>query len=381
VLFLAFAVAAYFGVRYYLARPVPQASRLVMPGAVPVTAATAKRTSLGIYFDAIGTVTPIYTASITSQVNGQVIAVHYKEGQLVHKGDLLIEIDPRQYQAQVLQAQGTLDRDTQVLAQAKMDLERYRAAWARNAIPRQQLEDEEKVVLQNEGLVTSDRGALQFAQVQLGWTKITAPFTGRIGLRLVDPGNIVVLSAGNLVNATTSLAVLVETQPITVVFVLPQDNLPDVRKQMQHGGLPVYALDRAMEHKIATGTLMALDNQIDTTTGTVKLRAQFENADEALFPNQFVNTRLLVKTLAGAITVPSQAIQHNGQAAFVYAIHNGQAQVTNVKPGATEGGLTAVEGLSAGTQVVTSGFEKLQDHAPVTVAKPATSPTKGKASR
>jgi len=369
---IACAVLAYLlAQRYGLWKRAPQASRLMAPAAIPVTTATAKRRNVGVYLEAIGTVTPLYTASITSQVNGLVIAVHYTEGQLVHKGDPLIDIDPRPFQAQVLQAQGTLDRDINVLAQAKMDLERFRAAWARNAIPRQQFEDQEKVVLQDEGQVKSDRGNLEFLQVQLGWSHITAPFTGRAGLRLVDPGNVVVLNAGNQVNATTSLVVITETQPITVVFTLAEDNLSEVRAQVHQGAtLPVDAYDRALEKKIATGVLTAIDNQIDTTTGTVKLRATFDNEDDALYPNQFVNARLLVKTLRGAVTAPSQAIQHNGPVSFVYVVRDGAAHIQNVKTGPTDAGNTVVQGIAPGTVVVTSNFEKLQDGVPVTPVNP-----------
>ncbi len=276
---LALAVASYIFVqRHEGSGTRSQASRLVMPGAVAVTTAIAKKGNIGVYLEAIGTVTPVYTSSITAQVNGLVTAVRYVEGQIVHQGDPLIDIDPRPFQAQVLQAQGVLQRDTNVLAQSKMDLERYRAAWARNAIPKQQLDDEEKLVLQNEGQVKSDEGNLQFSRVQLGWCHITAPFAGRIGLRLVDPGNVVVLSAANQPNATTSLAVITETQPITIVFTIAEDNLGEVRSRMRSGAtLPVTAYDRALEIKIASGTLTAIDNQVDTTTGTVKLRATFDN--------------------------------------------------------------------------------------------------------
>jgi multidrug efflux system membrane fusion protein len=369
LLLIACAVAAYFLVRYFMGRPAQQASRFSIPGGVPVTTAVARKSNIGIYLEAIGTVTPVYTASITSQVNGLITAVHYKEGQIVRQGDPLIDIDPRPFQAQVLQAQGTLARDLNVLAQAKMDLERFRAAWARNAIPKQQLDDQEKLVLQDEAQVKSDQGNLQFFQVQLGWSRITAPFTGRVGLRLVDPGNVVVLSAANQINATTSLAVITQTQPITVVFTLAQDNLSQVRSQMRHGAsLPVYALDRTLETRLATGKLTAVDNQVDTTTGTVKLRATFENKNDALFPNQFVNARLLVKTLKGVTATPTQAIQHNAQAAFVYVIRNDEALLQNVKPGPTDGSITAVEGIPPGTVVATDSFEKLQNHTPVTVA-------------
>ena len=340
--------------------------------------AVAKKGSIGVYLEAIGTVTPVYTASITSQVNGLVTGVYYMEGQIVHKGDPLIDIDPRPFQAQAMQAQGTLDRDTNLLAQAKMDLERYRAAWARNAIPKQQLDDQEKLVFQYQAQVTSDRGNLQYFQVQLGWCHIVAPFTGRVGLRLVDPGNVVVLSAANQVNATTSLVVVTQIQPITVVFTLPEDNLSEVRSQVRNcASLPVYAFDRAVQKKIATGTLAALDNQIDTTTGTLKLRAMFDNADDALFPNQFVNTRLLVKTLKGVTLVPSQAIQHSQQTTFVYVIEDGEAHIQNVKPGATDSGMTAVEGINPQTTVATSSFEKLQNGTPVVPAKKQTAVDSG----
>jgi len=376
---LPLAIGLFFVVQRYKSNRPPQASRLVAPGGVAINTAVAKRGTIGVYLEAIGTVTPVYTSSVTAQVNGLVTAVHYAEGQMVHKGDPLIDIDPRPFQAQVLQAQGTLDRDTNLLAQAKMDLDRFRAAWARNAIPKQQLDDQEKLVLQDEGQVKSDQGNLQFFQVQLGWCHITAPFTGRIGLRPVDPGNVVVLTAGNQVNATTSLAVVTQTQPITVVFTLAQDNLGEVRSQLRRRGtLPVTAFDRALEIRIASGSLTAIDNQIDTTTGTVKLRATFDNADDALFPNQFVNTRLLVKTLKGVTLVPSNVIQHNGQVTFVYLISDGTAHMQTVKVGTNEGGMTQVEGIRPGTVVAASSFERLQDKVPVTpVRKPIPGATGG----
>jgi membrane fusion protein, multidrug efflux system len=365
------AFVSYLLVQDYLRRrPAHQASRMIPPGGVPVTTATAKKGSIGVYLEAIGTVTPVYTASITSQVNGLITAVYYKEGQVVHQGDPLIDIDPRPFQAQVLQAKGTLDKDTHLLAQAKMDLERYRAAWARNAIPKQQLDDQEKLVLQYQGQVISDQGNLQFFQVQLGWCHITAPFTGRVGLRLVDPGNVVVLSAANQINATTSLVVITQIEPITIVFTLPEDNLSEVRSQVHRGArLRVFAFDRTVQKKIATGTLTALDNQIDTTTGTAKLRATFSNRDDALFPNQFVNTRLLVKTLKGVTLVPSQAIQHNQQTTFVYVIEDGEAHIQNVKTGPTDSGMTEVQGIEPETVIATSSFEKLQNGTPVTPAR------------
>jgi multidrug efflux system membrane fusion protein len=334
-------------------------------GPVSVMTATAKKGDVGVYQEAIGTVTPVYTSSVTSQVTGLIVAVHYTEGQLVHKGDPLLDIDPRQYEANVTQAQGTLDKDTHVLAQAKMDLERYRAAWEKNAIAKQILEDQEKTVLQDEGTVKADQGQLQFDQVQLTYCHITAPFTGRVGLRLVDPGNLV------QANSSTPLVVVTQEQPITVIFTIAEDYLGQIQGQLRHGGqLRVDAYDRTALTKITSGKLLTVDNQIDTTTGTVKLRAIFDNNNGALFPNQFVNTRLLVTTQHNMTVIPTSAIQHNGDASFVYLIQNGTALIRNVKPGQADGNLTAVEGINPGDVVVNSSFEKLQANAKVIVAKP-----------
>ena len=262
---------------------------------ITITTATAQKGNIGVYLDAIGTVTPVYTASITSQVNGLVVAVHFTEGQRVNKGDPLIDIDSRPYRATLLQAQGTLERDENVLAQAQMDLERYRAAWARNAIAKQILDDQEKLVLQDEGTVKNDQGTVQFDQIQVDYCHITAPIAGRVGLRLVDPGNVV-QSAG-----TATLAVITQLEPITVIFTIPEDSLGQVEARLRKKAkLTVDAFDRTAQTKIASGELLTLDNQIDTTTGTVKGRALFDNKNDALFPNQFVNTRLLVNTLAGS---------------------------------------------------------------------------------
>jgi membrane fusion protein, multidrug efflux system len=333
-------------------------------GPVTITAATAKRGGIGVYLDAIGTVTPVYTDSILAQASGPIIAVHYREGQMVRKGDPLIDIDPRPYQAQVLQAQGALEKDTNVLAQAQMDLDRYKAAWARNAIPKQTLDDQEKIVLQDEGTVKNDQGTLQYDQVQLSYCHIVAPINGRVGLRLVDPGNLVTA------NGTTVLVVITQMDPITVIFTLPEDSLDQVQAEMRkQRSLPVDALDRAQLKKIASGSLSTIDNQIDTTTGTVKLRATFNNRDGGLFPNQFVNTKLLVKTIENVILVPTNAIQHNGQVSFVYAIENNTAKVQNVKPGVSDQGMTAVQGIDPGTMVATSSFEKLQDGAKTVLSK------------
>lgn len=338
--------------------------RRAFGGPVTLTTTTAQKGDIGVYLDAIGTVTPVHTASIYNQVTGVVTQVFYREGQMVHKGDPLVEIDPRQFEAQVTTAEGALERDTNLLAQAKMDLDRYQQAWSRNAIAKQQLEDQEKLVAQDEGLVKSDQGTLDFDKVQLSYCHITAPFTGRVGLRLIDPGNLVQSSS------STVLAVVTQIEPITVVFTIAQDSLEQVLDQLRHGAkLTVDVYDRSQENKLATGRLLALDNQIDTTTGTLKLRALFDNKNDALYPNQFVNTRLLVMTQHNATLVPTSAIQHNGQVTFVYVITNGTAHVRNVKPGTSDAGKTAVEGINPGDVLATSSFEKLQDGSKVIISK------------
>jgi membrane fusion protein, multidrug efflux system len=335
-------------------------------GPVTLTSATAKKGDIGNYLDSIGTVTPVYTASITSQVNGIVVAVHYREGQLVKKDDPLIDIDPRPYQATLLQAQGTLERDQNVLAQSKMDLERYRDAWARKAIPKQTLDDQEKIVLQNEGTVKLDEGQVEYDKVQLGFCHITAPIAGRVGLRLVDPGNVV-QSTG-----TTTLVVVAQIQPITVIFTIAEDNLDQVVQEMRKGAkLSVDAFDRASTKKIGSGTLLSLDNQIDTTTGTVKARASFANKDAMLFPNQFVNVKLLVNTIKGATLIPAAAIQHNGKTAFVFVIQSDTAHMRTIQTGVTDGNMTQVTGINPGEEVATSSFDKLQDNSKVNSAKNA----------
>jgi multidrug efflux system membrane fusion protein len=344
-------------------------------GPVTVMTATAQKGDIGIYLDSIGTVTPVYTSSITSQVNGIVTAVHYKEGQLVHKGDPLIDIDDRSYRATLLQAQGTLERDEALLAQGRMDAERYREAWARKAIPKQTLDDQEKLVLQQQGTVKLDQGSVQFDQIQVDYCHITAPITGKVGLRLVDPGNVVQASG------TLTLAVITQLQPITVIFTIAEDNLRPVQQRLRNNAkLSVDAFDRAAQKKVATGTLLTLDNQIDTTTGTVKARGSFENKDLALFPNEFVNVRLLVDTLHGATLIPSSAIQHNGQAAFVYVLQDNTTHMRSIKPGATDAGMTEVTGVSPGDVLANSSFEKLQDNAKVVISGTGAKPAPGAAS-
>ena len=332
-------------------------------GTATINTVTARKGDIGVYLDSIGTVTPVYTSSITSQVSGIILSVHYKEGQLVRKGDPLIDVDPRTYEATLLQARGTLEKDEAVLAQAQMDLERYQAAWAKNAIPKQTLDDQEKIVLQDQGTVKNDQGTVAFDRVQLDYCHIVSPITGRVGLRLVDPGNVVQSTGG------TTLAVITQIQPITVIFTVPEDSLGQVETPLHKGAkLAVDAYDRTALKQIASGTLLTLDNQIDTTTGTVKGRATFVNKDSSLYPNEFVNTRLLVNTLQDATLIPSSAIQHNGQVAFVYVIQNNVAHLKNIKAGVTDGDTTQVTGIDPGDVLADSSFDKLQDGAKVSIS-------------
>ncbi len=364
-----------FGVAFYLVTTRQTAPKAAggggrgggFGGPVTLTAVTAQKGDIGVYLDAIGTVTPVYTASITSQVAGQIVAVHYREGQLVRKGDPLIDIDDRSYRATLLQAQGTLEKDQNILGQAKMDLQRYQAAWSRNAIAKQILDDQEKLVLQDEGTVKNDQGLVQYDEVQVGYCHITSPITGKVGLRLVDPGNVV------QANGTTALVVVTQMQPITVVFTIPEDSLGQVQSRLVKGAkLQVDAFDRTSTTKLESGSLLTLDNQIDTTTGTVKGRALYANSKSTLFPNQFVNTRLLVNTLHDATLVPSSTIQHNGTTAFVYVIQSDakgeKAQEKEVKTLVSDGNTTAVQGINPGDVLANSGFDKLAPGATVKIS-------------
>ena len=364
---LVFGVAFWLVLRHHDETQTAATSRRGAGGPVTLTVATAQKGNIGVYLDAIGTVTPIYTSSITSEVTGLVSQVHYREGQLVRKGDPLIDIDARPFEAQLMQAEGTLERDVNVLGQAQMDLDRYRDAWAKNAIQKQTLDDQEKIVLQDQGTVKLDQGVVQYDKVQVAFCHITAPITGRVGLRLVDPGNVV---QGNAAT-TNPLVVITQVDPISVIFTIPEDSLGEVQAQTGGGkkSLEVDAFDRTQQTKIASGKLLTTDNQIDTTTGTVKMRAIFDNKKVTLFPNQFVNTRLLVKTLQGVTLIPTSTIQHNGQTAFVYLIQNGTAQIRNIKTGVVDAGQTAVQGINPGDVVANSSFEKLQNGSKVTIAK------------
>ena len=332
-------------------------------GPATITVGQSRTGSIPIYNDALGTVTPVFTVTVYPQVTGRVMSVFYKEGQIVHKGQPLVEIDPRPYQATLAQAEGTLTHDQGVLAEARVDLARYQAAFARNAIAKQQLDDQQQVVVQDEGTVQADQGTVDYDKVQLAYCHIASPITGRVGLRLVDPGNTVFSGAG------TTLAVVTQLQPITVVFNVSEDALPQIQDQLKaHHVLPVDAYDRSNDRKIETGKLTSLDNVIDTATGTLKFRANFNNPDLHLFPNQFVNARLLVKTLENVVLIPSAAVQHNGTAAFVYTVNpNDTVAVHPVTVLTSNEQDTAVTGLPANTQLATSGFDRLEPNAHVVV--------------
>lgn len=338
------------------------------PQAVTIRTASAHAGDMGVYVEALGTVTPVATVNVYSQVNGTVEAVHYTEGQMVQRGDPLIDIDPRGYAAQLQQAEGTLQHDRAVLAQAEMDLARYQEASSQQAIARQQYEDQRLIVEQDRGTVKNDEGQVQYARVQLGYCHITSPISGRIGLRLVDPGNVV------FSGSATSIAVITQLQPITVVFNVAEDNLAQVHGEItRRASLPVDIFDRSQQTRIATGKLLTLDNQVDTSTGTVRFRGQFDNAQLTLYPNQFVNARLLVKTLKNVVLVPTAALQHNGTQAFVYVVAGNTVKMHNLTELATENDAAAVSGIDAGTVVAISSFDKLQDGARITVQN-ATAP-------
>jgi len=331
--------------------------------AVMISTATAETGNMAVYVNALGTVTPVYTVSVEARVAGQIMSVNYKEGQHVHVGDSLVEIDPRPYQAAVDQAQGQLEHDQAMLADAKLDLARYKEALSSNAIPEQQYATQQATVHGDEGSVKLDQGNLENAKVNLAYCHITSPINGRVGLRLVDPGNIV------QANGTTPLAVVVQLQPITVIFEVAEDDLPQIEAPVREGKtLTVDLFDRTDQRHIATGSLETLDNEIDTTSGTVKLRAIFTNQDESLFPNQFVNARLLVTTHTNVVLIPNTVIQRNDQGAFVYLVDDSKTvSVHPITVGVTDGNVSEVDGLDEGDVVAADNFNRLADGTKVTI--------------
>jgi multidrug efflux system membrane fusion protein len=331
-------------------------------GPLPVAIAPARAQGFSLYLNALGNVTARNTVTVRPRVEGQLARVLFKEGQLVKANDLLAEIDPRPFEVQVTQANGQLARDQAQLTNARLDLERYQTLLKQDSIAKQQVDTQEALVRQYQGTVEADRGAVENAKLQLSYTKITAPVTGRLGLRQVDVGNIVRASD------TNGIVVITQVQPISVVFSIPEDRLGAVRRRLQADAtLPVDAYDRDGKVKLASGKLLTLDNQIDPATGTIKLKAEFANDDGALFPNQFVNVRMHVDTLANAIVVPTPAVQRGSPGTFVYRVNgDNTVSVQPVKLGPVDGEATVVnEGLKDGDRVVVDGTDKLRDGAAI----------------
>ena len=366
------------GVWYFRARTPSEAANPSAPAApgrgrggpggmgnfsVSVVVATAQNGDLPVYFNGLGTVTAFNTVTVRSRVDGQIINVAFKEGQFVHEGDLLVQIDPRPFQVQLEQAQGQLAKDQAQRKDAEVNLERYKLLFKEGVIPQQQLDTQAALVGQFDGAIKSDQSQVDNAKLQLTYSRITAPISGRVGLRLVDPGNIV------HANDTNGIVVITQLQPIAVLFSLPQDQLPQVSAKLRAGvQLNVEAYDRDDTQKIATGKLLTMDNEIDPTTGTYKLKSVFNNSDSALFPNQFVNVHLLVDTMRNLTIVPASAIQRGPQGTYVYAV--GGDNTVKIRPvtvalnTATSVGVNG--GVNAGEVVVIDGQDKLQDGSKVT---------------
>jgi multidrug efflux system membrane fusion protein len=342
-----------------------------------VVAAAARTGDIDVHLEGLGTVTPLRTATVRSRVEGQLMRVLFKEGEVVKEGQVLAEIDPRPFQVQLSQAEGQLARDQALLANARLDLDRYRTLFEQDSIAKQQVDTQASLVRQYEGAVKMDQAQVENAKLQLTYSRVTAPISGRLGLRQVDAGNVVRASD------PSGLVVITQLTPITVVFTIPQDNLPSVMKRLQSGDrLEVDAYDREKRIKLAEGVLLTVDNQIDPTTGTVKLKAEFPNADGALFPNQFVNVRMLLDTKRAVTTVPTAAIQRSGQGTFVYAVTPEHAVVLRpVKLSAVDGDNAMVEsGIAPGELVVVDGTDRLREGSQVELIERGAGPVPGEPS-
>ncbi|HXW75388.1 MAG TPA: MdtA/MuxA family multidrug efflux RND transporter periplasmic adaptor subunit [Steroidobacteraceae bacterium] len=333
-------------------------------GPMPIVAAPARSGDMPITLIGLGTVTPLATVTVQSQISGQIMHIYFTEGQTVKAGDPLILIDPRPYQVALEQAQGALERDKALLANARIDLNRYQTLWSQDSIAEQQLATQKALVVQDEGNVKTDQGQIDAAKLNLTYCHITSPVAGRVGLQQVNVGNYVTPAEPN------GLVVVTQMQPITVVFTLPEDDIPQLLKQLHAGStLPVTAYDRSDTHQLATGTLQSLDSQIDTTTGTIKLKAIFPNTDESLFPQQFVNVVLLLDTLHGATLIPQSGVQRGAPGTYVYVVNADQTvSVRTVKLGPGDAtNVSITQGLKPGESVVIDGADKLKDGAKVLV--------------
>ncbi len=336
------------------------------PG-VPVAIAEAKAGEMPFYLIGLGSVVPVNTVTVKTRIDGQLMSVRFQDGQFVKAGELLAEIDPRPYQAQLSQYEGQLARDQALLENARLDLQRYEVLSEQDSIAKQTLDTQRSLVRQYEGTVKNDQGLIDAVKLQLAYTRITAPVSGRVGLSLVDPGNFVQTSDA------TGLVVITQLQPITVVFTIPEDNIPAVLAKLNGGArLAAEAYDRSLQRHLATGYLATIDNQIDPTTGTVKLKALFPNSDHALFPNQFVNVRLLVEMQHEATLIPTPAIQRNARGAFVYLVNPDQTVAMHpISVGTTDGNMTAVDGLKPGDVIAADNFDRLRDGAKIAARDPA----------
>jgi len=332
----------------------------------PVQAATATVKSVPRFLSGLGTAQAANTVTVTSRVDGQLMAIHFTEGQVVKAGDLLAEIDPRPYQVQLTQAQGQLAKDQASLFNARQDLVRYQQLVKTNLVARQQLDAQESLVRQNEGTVKADQGAVASAQLQLTYSRITAPISGRVGLKQVDVGNYI--TSGT----TTPLVVITEVHPIDMLFTLPENSISDLLQAQKAGPVVVEAWDRTNQRQLATGSLLSLDNQIDTTTGTIKLKARFTNEDDALFPNQFVNARLKVATINDAVVIPMAAVQMGNEGSFVWTLDEENKVSKHLVTTGIQDSQQAVisTGLQAGQRVVTDGIDRLTDGMQVQVVQP-----------